>query len=90
MPKIPEEYLGKIKLYNNPKKGLASVRNFGLQLASFEYILFIDNDIIIMLLYLIYYYNLLPLLIRYPIGFNPLFPPKSNCVLNKLISGSHL
>ena len=74
VPKIPEEYLGKIKLYNNPKKGLASVRNFGLQLASFEYILFIDNDIIIQKNTI---HELIKLSIKHPrmpINFNWTYP----------------
>lgn len=74
VPKIPDEYLKKIKLYNNPKKGLASVRNFGLQLATFEYILFIDNDIIIQkntITELIKLSNNYP---QMPINFNWVYP----------------
>jgi GT2 family glycosyltransferase len=40
---VPEH--AKIKLFNNPKQGLASARNLGAKLANGELLLFVDDDI---------------------------------------------
>lgn len=45
-PQIPESLLG-IRVLNNPSQGVASARNLGAREATGEWILFLDDDIII-------------------------------------------
>lgn len=42
--KISQENSQIIKCYKNPKKGVSSARNYGLEMAQSEYIMFIDSD----------------------------------------------
>jgi glycosyltransferase involved in cell wall biosynthesis len=44
---IDAKYLDKVKVVDNPRRGLASVRNLGVKLALYDSILFIDDDILI-------------------------------------------
>lgn len=46
-PHIDPKYKNKVKLFNNPKSGVASARNFGVKNSSYENFLFLDDDIII-------------------------------------------
>jgi len=41
---LPKEIASKIKIYKNPKSGVASARNYGAQNASSNYLVFMDDD----------------------------------------------
>ena len=42
--KLPNEILDKIKLFNNPNRGVASARNFGVEKAKGSILFFVDDD----------------------------------------------
>lgn len=42
--KLPEGIFNKIKLFNNPKRGVASARNFGANKAKSSVLFFVDDD----------------------------------------------
>jgi GT2 family glycosyltransferase len=44
---IPQEWQSAISVYNNPKQGVASARNYGVSLAKSDNLLFVDDDMII-------------------------------------------
>lgn len=44
---IPIEFEKKVKVFNNPKRGVASARNLGVLNSNYPYLLFLDDDIII-------------------------------------------
>lgn len=44
---IPLEWQPSIRVYNNPKQGVASARNYGVTMAKSEFLLFVDDDMII-------------------------------------------
>jgi glycosyltransferase involved in cell wall biosynthesis len=46
-PKIDPKYSDRVKVINNPKSGVASARNFGVNNATYSNLLFLDDDIII-------------------------------------------
>lgn len=45
-PSIEKQYSDKIKLFNNPKNGVASARNYGAGLAKGKWLLFLDDDML--------------------------------------------
>ena len=44
---IPAEWQSKIAVYNNPKQGVASARNYGASLAKTDNLLFVDDDVML-------------------------------------------
>ena len=44
---IPVEWQNRIAVYDNPKQGVASARNYGASLAKADFLLFIDDDVIL-------------------------------------------
>ena len=44
---IPQDWQSAISVYNNPKQGVASARNYGASLAKSDNLLFVDDDMII-------------------------------------------
>lgn len=44
---IPQAWQPAISVYNNPKQGVASARNYGVSLAKSDFLLFVDDDMII-------------------------------------------
>lgn len=42
----PEHWDARVTIVNNPKSGVASARNFGASLAQFEWLLFVDDDML--------------------------------------------
>ena len=44
---ISEEWGSNIRVYNNPKQGVASARNLGASLARSEYLIFMDDDMVL-------------------------------------------
>ena len=46
-PIIDPKYKARVKLFNNPKSGVASARNFGAKNSNYLNLLFLDDDIII-------------------------------------------
>lgn len=44
---INENLLDRVKVFNNPKSGVASARNLGVKHAKYNHLLFLDDDIII-------------------------------------------
>jgi glycosyltransferase involved in cell wall biosynthesis len=44
---IHEQYRDKVRVFSNPKSGVASARNYGASLSDAQFLLFIDDDILI-------------------------------------------
>ncbi|MBS1650681.1 MAG: glycosyltransferase [Bacteroidetes bacterium] len=87
---IEQKFSDRVKIFNNPKSGVASARNYGVKNAKYDNLLFLDDDIIINENNIL---ELITLSVQYKntaINFNWVYPEKLVKEIQKTQFGRYL
>ena len=87
---VPEKYNNNTIVFNNPKNGVASARNFGATKAKYPNLLFIDDDMLVQENTIEQLNNTINLCPNTAINFNWIYPPQLIEQIQKTQFGRYL